>query len=758
MASSHNQAITDVGSENRPPMLEKGSYKEADLTGNDKKRFEADIDAMNAILLGIPNDIYNFVYACKTAQVMWQRVERLMQGTDLSKQELTSRLLDEFDKFKGMPGESIESYYSRFSKIMNNLERHGFLLKAIANNTKFLNSLQSEWDKYVTMKNVNASRAKRAARTHDPLALVANHYAAPSSSHTSSPYYVTYPPFVADFDVETQSFKFQGDASNDDPMNNLTTMMLLAKAITQHYSTPTNNCLHASSNTHNQVYVQDGCVNVQSKNVGNAGNAGRNTGRVVGNSRNATYGQQANGNNATVQRVPRASTNSQNTQNVQCYNCNEKGHYARVCPKPKVRDSNYFKEQMLLAKKDKLNATCIMMARLQSDKNDYDDGPSYDSDFANESSSPPSKMPKQSQMKRYFATLEYDVKSFECVFKDKLAVNGLNFASDGFQKKFTNEVKEIYESYESMENELAERSRENANSNDKFDRFLEASLAHDVKNFVMLSFVEIENENLIKEIERISKESKDVQESLFKGITYAYGDVRAKNQDLLITISELKEQLKTFEKGKSVNTKFDKPSFLDKRICVTPFNKQSVQKTKFISKIDEKNVLTKPVTSQTLPKKKKEILSNTKVIASGMYKIKTKDKQETHEKTNVIVSTSTGGVEDVISVKRPNSASSRRKVSCLTLRVDVHLNKTNVTNVNSKNASNAKSNVIAKRALFTSPIAVKIKFLDGASIAAKTRFVDVTPLAAKDKISSSTPQTPKSKKATTPIRYMKNKA
>ncbi|GJV77057.1 hypothetical protein Tco_1508641 [Tanacetum coccineum] len=46
--------------------------KEEDLTGDDKKRFKADIDAMNAILLGIPNDIYNFVDACKTPQTMWQ--------------------------------------------------------------------------------------------------------------------------------------------------------------------------------------------------------------------------------------------------------------------------------------------------------------------------------------------------------------------------------------------------------------------------------------------------------------------------------------------------------------------------------------------------------------------------------------------------------------------------------------------------------------------------------------------------------------
>ncbi|GKB92772.1 retrovirus-related pol polyprotein from transposon TNT 1-94 [Tanacetum coccineum] len=40
--------------------------------------------------------------------------------------------------------------------------------------------------------------------------------------------------------------------------------------------------------------------------------------------------------------------------------------------------------------------------------------------------------------------------------------------------------------------------------------------------------------------------------------TYAYADVHAQNQDLLMTISELKAKLKNVENDKSVNTKFDK--------------------------------------------------------------------------------------------------------------------------------------------------------------------------------------------------------
>ncbi|GJR15136.1 hypothetical protein Tco_0797788 [Tanacetum coccineum] len=101
MTSTHQQSLADVGSETRPPMLEReiSPYKfkkkpatdtadkmtetEDDLAGDDLKQYEADIDAMNLILLYIPNDIYNSVDACENAKDMWDRVNRLMYGTEL---------------------------------------------------------------------------------------------------------------------------------------------------------------------------------------------------------------------------------------------------------------------------------------------------------------------------------------------------------------------------------------------------------------------------------------------------------------------------------------------------------------------------------------------------------------------------------------------------------------------------------------------------------------------------------------------------
>ncbi|GKC73107.1 hypothetical protein Tco_1118990 [Tanacetum coccineum] len=83
----------------------------------------------------------------------------------------------------------------------------------------------------------------------------------PSYSHSPQPYYVTHVSSVIDYEDDYQGEK-QGDARED---KLTTTMMLLAKAITQRYSTPTNNRLRTSSNIRNQAVIKDGRVDIQSK-------------------------------------------------------------------------------------------------------------------------------------------------------------------------------------------------------------------------------------------------------------------------------------------------------------------------------------------------------------------------------------------------------------------------------------------------------------------------------------------------------------
>ncbi|GKA02282.1 hypothetical protein Tco_0674947 [Tanacetum coccineum] len=257
------------------------------MTGSNKQRYLSDIIMMNYLLQGIPNDIYNSVDACKTTKQMWERIRSLMHESEKTKQQRHSRLVDEFDKFVAVEGEYLSSVYERLTTLMNN---------ANIKETKFdhLFDTISQYEPHVI-----ASRAKKAAGNHDPLALVAHSnvhsshsHASPSYSHSPQPYYVTHPLLVIDHEEDYQG-EIQGDAQED---KLTTTMMLLERVITQRYSTPTNNRLCTSSNTKNQAVIHDGRVDIKSKNAGYAGNGNENAGRsnrnqiaTAGNRMDAKY-------------------------------------------------------------------------------------------------------------------------------------------------------------------------------------------------------------------------------------------------------------------------------------------------------------------------------------------------------------------------------------------------------------------------------------------------------------------------------------
>nr|GEZ26350.1 hypothetical protein [Tanacetum cinerariifolium] len=150
--------------------------------------------------------------------------------------------------FVAEPGEALVSVYNRFAQLMNDLERNDMNFLIVTINTKFLNSLQPEWLKYVTQvrlakrltvdtfddifyylqqfkKLVNTSKGKKLEKSHDPLALVAH---TGSSSRNTSSYYVTHPTSVVDYDDEYQHDDIQ--TNFEDPLTSV--MLLLARVIT----------------------------------------------------------------------------------------------------------------------------------------------------------------------------------------------------------------------------------------------------------------------------------------------------------------------------------------------------------------------------------------------------------------------------------------------------------------------------------------------------------------------------------------------
>nr|GEU95245.1 retrovirus-related Pol polyprotein from transposon TNT 1-94 [Tanacetum cinerariifolium] len=123
----------------------------SDNTKKELKRIEADDQAIQTILLGLPEDIYAAVDSCETAQEIWLRVQQMMKGSDIGIQEKKAKLFNEWERFTSNDGESIESYYHRFLKLMNDLKRNKHFPKKIASNLKFLNNLQPKWSRHVTI-------------------------------------------------------------------------------------------------------------------------------------------------------------------------------------------------------------------------------------------------------------------------------------------------------------------------------------------------------------------------------------------------------------------------------------------------------------------------------------------------------------------------------------------------------------------------------------------------------------------------------
>ncbi|GJX82062.1 hypothetical protein Tco_0331543 [Tanacetum coccineum] len=284
-SKTYQQSLAEAGSETRPPMLERGSYipwasrfkrflnrkrenrkwllkaledgpyvfrnitptgsilprlqEVEDLQGDDLLYYDAEMELTNMILLSIPNEIYNSVDSCKTAKEMWDRVERLMRGTIQNQVDRETRFTNEFDQFVAEPGESLVSVYNRFAQLMNDLERNNMKFPTVSVNTKFLNSLQPEWLKYVTQVRL---AKKLTVDSFDDLFDYLSQFEKLVNLQGKE----------LDYDEEYE----QDDVHNhsEDPL--ASAMLLLAKAITQNFSNPTNNRLRASSNTRNQAIVQ----------------------------------------------------------------------------------------------------------------------------------------------------------------------------------------------------------------------------------------------------------------------------------------------------------------------------------------------------------------------------------------------------------------------------------------------------------------------------------------------------------------------
>nr|GEU78917.1 hypothetical protein [Tanacetum cinerariifolium] len=319
-----------------------------------------------------------------------------MKGSDIGIQEKKAKLFNEWERFTSNEGESIESYYHRFLKLMNELKRNKHFPKKIASNLKFLNNLQQEWSRHVTIVHQtkdlhtadytqlydfikynqkengligvqgNGNQNQIGNEEYDLMAaaadldeieevnanciLMANLQQASSSG------------------TQTDStLVYDTDGSAEPEWSRYVTIVHQTKDLhtadyTQLYDfLKYNQKERISSNPRNRQIAQP-CKNMgQDRQMqmirGNGGNqfrqyAGQNAGNLNGYNEVQNVGNQ-NGNGNLVAVRAEGNAAGQNGNQIRCYNCRGFGHYARNCTaRPRRRDAAYLQTQLLIDQKE----------------------------------------------------------------------------------------------------------------------------------------------------------------------------------------------------------------------------------------------------------------------------------------------------------------------------------------------------------------------------------------------------------------------
>ncbi|GJZ11572.1 retrovirus-related pol polyprotein from transposon TNT 1-94 [Tanacetum coccineum] len=389
----------------------------SDLSPEDKDRYNAKIRATNILLQGLPKDIYTLINHYTEAKDIWDNVNKLLEGSELTKEDRESQLYDDFEHFCQNKRETIHDYYVRFSKLINDMRNIKMTMSRMQLNSKFVNNMLPEWGRFVTAMKLNSGLRDsnydqlyaylKQHETHanenkmmldrftqhtvNPLALMSNvsqqqYY---SQSSTTPPFTHLQPHFADNTQLDS------GLSPTDNLIEKLTNTLALLTKSYKTYLPQTNNQLRTSSNTRNQATVQDGRVVVQ--NVQGRQNRGQG---------NNARGAGAAGYGGTQSRV--GNVNPGQARQIKCYNCNSIGHIARNCTQLKrLQNLEYFKDKMLpmQAQENRVAldedtddcdafdsdvdeapaAQTMFMANLSSADPVYDEaGPSYDSNILSE--------------------------------------------------------------------------------------------------------------------------------------------------------------------------------------------------------------------------------------------------------------------------------------------------------------------------------------------------------------------------------------
>ncbi|GJT00885.1 hypothetical protein Tco_0822054 [Tanacetum coccineum] len=283
-----------------------------DLSAEEKERYKADIRATNILLQGIPKDIYSLINHYTDAKDIWENVKMILEGSELTKDDRESQLYDEFEHFRQIKGETIQGYYVRFTKLINDMRNIKMTMSRMQLNSKFVNNMLPEWSRFITKFKLN--RCLKESNYDQLYAYFKQHEVHANENRIMMERFIqpNNDPLALVSDASAQH------SSTENLIESLSNSLALLTQSYKSHLPQTNNQLRASSNARNKAMVQDGKVVVQD--VRGRYNA-NNQGRLF--QRNNARGNGVAGNVGGQNRG--GIINPGQAKPIKCYNCNGLG-------------------------------------------------------------------------------------------------------------------------------------------------------------------------------------------------------------------------------------------------------------------------------------------------------------------------------------------------------------------------------------------------------------------------------------------------
>ncbi|GJR77935.1 retrovirus-related pol polyprotein from transposon TNT 1-94 [Tanacetum coccineum] len=244
--------------------------------------------------VGLPNDIYSLINSNDTAKDLWGALERQMRGSEYGEQDRKAAILYEYETFKATEGEQLLDTYLRYLQVINDLKKCGYKKDNCELNYKFLNNLQPKWKQYGTLMRQTKN--------------------------------------LMDINIDAlYNILMQNQGDVNDAMGYKKKAVVVT-------SDPL--ALVAEKT---KVSKRKERVVVQSEFEGSDDEDINDLKKITA----LLYVK-----SEEKKKDKKVDEKKQDMSKVKCYNCKKEGHFAKDYKKAKVKDYNYYKTKMLLAKKD----------------------------------------------------------------------------------------------------------------------------------------------------------------------------------------------------------------------------------------------------------------------------------------------------------------------------------------------------------------------------------------------------------------------